>query len=138
MKKFISILTLLFVISFTGCKEDDNSFSIDGTWKGITEKHIEIQDGVTLHNDLEDISNITVTFSINGTYTMIDADFPTDSESGTWVITGTELTMTSGVDTEHMDVMTLNSTTLVLYEEHSDTHNGVATIEQKTFTFERQ
>ncbi len=138
MKKFTSLLVCLFIITLWACNDDDNAFSIDGTWKGVTEKHVEIQDGVTMHDDLEDISNMTITFGKNGTYTLVDADFPTDSESGTWVITGTELTMTSGADTEHMDVMTLNSTTLVLYEEHSDTHNGVATIEQKTFTFEKQ
>lgn len=76
MKRIISILALLIIIPFWSCTDDDNVFSIDGVWKGVTKKHVEIQNGVVMHDDLEDISSITE--FINALKNEIKATFKED------------------------------------------------------------
>ncbi|MEQ9425965.1 MAG: lipocalin family protein [Cyclobacteriaceae bacterium] len=148
MKKFINYFLMLFllpvmIISVASCggddDDDDDSDSDDliGIWTvsdaaleitidgedfiqwfidnlGITEAEAEVE--------LEDFSfdvTGTITFNADGTYS---SNFSGDSESGTWALVGSTLTLTEAGETsgDQLQVVSLNSSTLVLGFDESD------------------
>ncbi len=128
MKLFFGILISLVI--FSSCSSDDDSNSnlnpIVGTWKGIKEVDV-------CSTGSEDISNFDscrqtgrLTFSENGTlnftqYELINGNCElADTDTGTWVIDNSNLTIGIAGNTIEITFFELSSNTLKIGRYFSD------------------
>ncbi len=158
MNKQIFLISLLF-ISFLSCNKDDdssiNSAQAVGTWNMTsfsctngaisgTFSGIPVSATFTLKGSNY---NVTNTFNSNGTYSTkgkftlttetrysgqspVSESEDTDiDESGTWVINGNKLTLTSGGESQEFTITELSSTKFtvsqVINEKESDPSTGI-------------
>ena len=126
-KRTIRIVIMAGLMALAGCDKDEPSpikkeelTSGTGKWKltALTVKALgQTEDA---YSELETWEQDDIYFfNVNGTYqiqagaTKFDASDPDIQESGTWEISGKHLIMQSiGEDTETVDILLLNTTTL--------------------------
>ena len=134
----------LLILLFTGCGDDDDDSDQDdliGTWQlssantqitidgqdliewladqlGISEDEAEdLSDQFSEVFEVEDFEE-TLTFNVDGT---VESESDGDTEAGEWMLSGDTLTITIDGDSASFEVVTLNSSTLVL--QINDTQN---------------
>ncbi|MGW1455416.1 lipocalin family protein [Salegentibacter agarivorans] len=144
MKKQILLLAFLSFGLFTACDTDDDSPNqtpqINEELLGIWYIDALIVEGEeTPYNDHEDCGKDYVEFNEDGTYRQIDiwgCEEDVDEE-GTYTATDNTITLTvSGNDVVVMDIVTLNSETLLVEGMDDVDDDGEEEVVQQRFTRE--
>jgi hypothetical protein len=143
MKKIIVLFAfaLISILNFTSCSSEDDSStssSIVGKWNfskisttinGVTSPEMDYDD-----NELGCPKDF-VEFKTGGIYTEGDYSGSTcllDSSAGTWVQSGSNITITQGTDVFTAEVVSVTSTTLKV--KATETDSGVTITINITFT----
>lgn len=128
MKK-ITLLTLIVALfTITGCKKDkdndkENSSSIQGRWLATSLVEISYENGVEEGRDDDTSDNLWVEFKADGTgMSQTDRD---GQSSFTYTIKNNELVIKFEDETDKYQIKSLTNSDLHLYQEESETSDGV-------------